>query len=223
MPQNVISQITLATLLFVVLGFLVWRNNLEHAGPQTGHAAETDQRFTGFVARQFGASGQLQWTLHGKTVQHDTGDRGYAMSAPELIVTDRQHAGPPWRLSAPIGTANEALTDIRLSGGVIGQRAAYNRQGPLRFRSETLDISPRTDTARSDDKSRFAELDDQGNPVWSSDATSFRLNYREQRLEQSQVQDSYRPAAIVQTPTHATRRPDDSPSSQDQTALGAQP
>ncbi|HUX81884.1 MAG TPA: LPS export ABC transporter periplasmic protein LptC [Halothiobacillus sp.] len=208
MPQNALSQTLLAVLLFVLLGFLLWRNTLTPGTGELKHEAETDQRFTGFVARQFGVMGNLQWTLNGTAVQHGTGDRGYDMQNPVITVEDRQQNTPPWQLSAPLGTANAALTEIRLTDGVTGQRAAYNRQGPLRFTTKTLLIEPKTQTAHSADNSRFAELGTDGNPVWHSNSIGFRLNYKDQRLDQFQVRDHYQPPATTNrhaTPTNQQR------------------
>ncbi|MDA3878134.1 MAG: LPS export ABC transporter periplasmic protein LptC [Halothiobacillus sp.] len=223
MPQNALSQTFLAVLLFVLLGFLLWRNTLNPSTGALKQVAETDQRFTGFVARQFGVNGDLQWTLNGTAVQHGTGDRGYDMQNPVITVEDRQQQTPPWQLSAPLGTADAALTEIRLSGGVTGQRAAYNQQGPLRFTTKTLLIEPKTQTAHSADNSQFAELGKGGNPIWHSESIGFRLNYKDQHLEQFKVRDHYQPPAITNTHAIPTKQQSDSSAPSASHRPGAQP
>lgn len=223
MPQNAFSQTLLATLLFVLLGFLLWRNGLNQESGPLKHAAETDQRFTEFVARQFSGTGNLQWALDGSTVQHDTGDRGYQISNPVLTVEDRQQKAPPWQLSAPLGRANEALTEIRFSGGVTGKRSAYNQQGSLHFSTQTLLVEPQAQTAHSAVLSRFSGQDSHEAPIWRSDSRGFLLNYRDQRLEQFQVRDRYLPPATTNKPANLTNRQSESAIPSVTHRTGAQP
>lgn len=200
MPQNIVSQIFLAVLLFVLLGLLLWRNSLNQINGPLKRAPATDQRFTGFMAQQFGHTGDLQWTLTGNAVQHNTGERGYTMQDPLLTVEDRQQKAPPWHLSAPLGTANEALTRIHLSGGVTGRRAANDRQGSLHFTTESLMAAPQDQTAQSVDPTQFSEQNGHQKTVWQSDSAGFLLNYQNQRLEQPHVHDRFLPRLVPNAP-----------------------
>lgn len=208
MPQNVLSQILIAAFLFAVLALLLWENTASQAPTAPGHVAEVDQRFTFFTAQQYNTTGARQWTLSGAGLQHYAGNRGYQMSQPKLLIDNRDASVPNWQLTAPEGTANEALTEIRFTGGVLGDRPAYRHQGTLQFRTEAMTIEPKTQTAHSTDASSFAELGPQSQPMWISQSTGFLLNYATERIDQRQVRDQFnRPSRDRASPPLSPSRP----------------
>lgn len=200
MPANTLGQFGIAALLFALLGGLLWKNFLSQSPTASLRPAEFDQRFTDFTAREFSVQGALVWTLSGRTLRHLTGDQGYRFSDPDFLLQARDAASPPWRLTAPQGSANEDLSQVLLEGGVKGSRAAFdsqathqqgNNQGELIFSTAALSIKPRLQEAMSHDPTHFAELNPGNRPLWTSDSADFHLNYTAQLFQQTQVRDHY--------------------------------
>lgn len=214
MPINALSQWGVAALLFAVLGGLIWKNFVAQPATQNLTLAAFDQRFTDFTARAFNPDGALAWTLTGSSLTHQTGDQGYQFHTPDFLLQARDADTPPWRLTAPTGTANETLSEVQLEGGVHGSRAAFDskakggRQGALVFTTEALTLKPSQQIALSQDPTHFAELDRHNQPLWTSDSTGFSLNYANNIFKQASVRDQYNRPQIErgsdQLPSHRT-------------------
>ena len=230
MSVNSLSQWGITALLFAVLGGLIWHNYAAQTPAAQAAPPPFDQRFTDFTARAFNPEGALSWTFTGASLRHLANDQGYAFVAPDFLLQARNPNTPPWRLTAPTGTANENLSTVLLQGGVHGQRAAAQTtaatesqkasksttQGELTFKTEALTIKPRQQVAQSTDSSQFAELDRKNQPLWISESTGFHLDYAQNIFKQTAVRDQYNRPAMVQNtaPSHRTNPP---------SAVGAQP
>jgi LPS export ABC transporter protein LptC len=197
MPINALSQWGITALLFAVLGGLIWKNFAAQAPTQTLPPAPFDQRFTDFTARAFNPTGALAWTLTGSTLTHLTYDQGYQIRTPDFLLQARDANTPPWRLTAPTGTGNETLSEVLLSGGVEGSRAAFESkakggmQGAIKFTTAALTLKPKQQIALSQDPAHFAELDRNNQPLWTSDSTGFSLDYATNIFRQASVRDQY--------------------------------
>ncbi|MGC8697842.1 MAG: LPS export ABC transporter periplasmic protein LptC [Halothiobacillus sp.] len=197
MPINALSQWGITALLFAVLGGLIWKNVSVQPPAQNLPPAPFDQRFTDFTARAFNPAGALAWTLTGSTLTHLTSDQGYQIRSPDFLMQARDADTPPWRLTAPTGTANEPLSEVLLEGGVEGSRAAFNSkakggmQGAIKFTTAALTLKPKQQMALSQDPTHFAELDRKNQPLWTSDSTGFSLNYAANLFKQDSVRDQY--------------------------------
>jgi lipopolysaccharide export system protein LptC len=215
MPINaLLSQWGITALLFAVLGGLIWKNFAAQPATQNAPPAPFDQRFTDFTARAFNPAGALAWTLTGSRLTHRTGDQGYQFRTPDFLLQARDADTPPWRLTAPTGTANETLSEVQLEGGVQGSRAAFNSetkggmQGALVFTTAALTLKPSQQIALSQDPTHFAELGRNNQPLWTSDSTGFNLDYATNIFKQVSVRDQYNRPKIErgsdQTPSNRT-------------------
>lgn len=201
MSQQHVGQFLIATVLFVLLGLLVWKNYLAPHQVATTTPAVFDQQFSDFTARQFNQKGELEWTVSGSRLNHLTEDKGYRFTQVECLLESKEKNTPPWRLSAPTGSADEGLSVVHLTGGVEGHRAPTAKQGALFFDTQAMMIRPRKQTAESNDPTHLAEISSNGHSRWTSDSSGFNLNYDTQVFEQSKVRDHYnRPAPTQKMP-----------------------
>jgi len=194
---NALSQWGITALLFAVLGGLIWKNFAAQPPAQNLPPAPFDQQFTEFTARAFNPAGALAWTLTGSRLTHQPDDQGYRIHTPDFLLEVRDADTPPWRLTAPTGTGNETLSEVRLEGGVEGSRAAFDSkakggmQGALVLTTAALTLKPSQQIALSQDPTHFAELDRKNQPVWTSDSNGFSLDYATNIFKQASVHDQY--------------------------------
>ncbi len=186
-----IGQFLIAAALFALLGLLVWKNYLAPKPEVATTPAAFDQQFTDFTARQFDQSGGLEWTVSGSRLNHLTGDKGYRFNQVDFLLAGKEKNTPPWRLSAPKGSADEHLDTVELAGGVEGHRAPSGHQGALVFGTQAMTIRPQEQKAFSHDQTHLAEMDTDDQPRWTSDSSTFNLNYDTQVFQQSRVHDHY--------------------------------
>lgn len=196
-----VGQFFIAVALFALLGLLIWKNYLAPKQEAAATPAIFDQQFTDFTARQFNQKGGLEWTVSGSQLNHLTKDKGYRFNQVECLLESKEKNAPPWRLSAPTGSADERLTTVELTGGVEGHRAPSGNQGALVFGTRTMTIQPQEQKAASNDPTHLAEMSTDGQPRWTSDSSAFNLNYDSQVFQQSKVRDHYnRPVSAKVTP-----------------------
>lgn len=177
----------LLTLLVAVLGWINLSQQTERLHPVT---SRIDQRFVDFNATDFTRQGQPAWQMQGKRLDHLRPARGYRMVDPTFRYHDPQHPGPAWQLRAPQGTADNDLTRIELSGGVVGHRPAFGTQGQLDLSTARLDIRPKKHQAETTADARFSETrNDQTR--WTSHSKGFALDYNQRKLQQFRVTDHY--------------------------------
>lgn len=199
-----VGQFFIAVVLFALLGLLVWKNYLAPKQEVATTPAAFDQQFTDFTARQFNQNGGLEWTVSGSQLNHLTEDKGYRFNQVECLLESKEENTPPWRLSAPTGSADERLTTVELTGGVEGHRAPSGAQGALVFGTRTMTIQPQEQKASSEDPTRIAEMNTDGQPRWTSNSSAFNLNYDTQVFQQSEVRDHYnRPIPPQETPDNS--------------------
>lgn len=199
-----IGQFFIAVGLFALLGLLVWKNYLAPRQEAATTPAVYDQQFTDFTARQFNQNGGLEWTVSGSQLDHLTKDKGYRFNRVECLLESKEENTPPWRLSAPTGSADERLTTVELTGGVEGHRAPSMNQGALVFGTQTMTIQPQEQKAASIDPTHLAEMNNKGQPRWTSDSSAFNLNYATQVFQQTKVRDHYnRPIPAQKTPDNS--------------------
>lgn len=199
-----IGQFFIAVGLFALLGLLVWKNYLAPRQEAATTPAVYDQQFTDFTARQFNQNGGLEWTVSGSQLDHLTKDKGYRFNQVECLLESKEENTPPWRLSAPTGSADERLTTVELTGGVEGHRAPSGNQGALVFGTQTMTIRPQEQKAASIDPTHLAEMNNKGQPRWTSDSSAFNLNYATQVFQQTKVRDHYnRPIPAQKTPDNS--------------------
>jgi lipopolysaccharide export system protein LptC len=192
-----VGQFFIAAALFALLGILVWKNYIAPKQEVASIPAAFDQRFSDFTARQFNRKGALDWTVSGSQLNHLTDDKGYRFNQVECLLESKENNAPPWRLSAPTGSADERLTSVELTGGVEGHRAASGNQGALVFGTRTMTIQPQEQKAASTDPTRLAEMNTDGQPRWTSNSSAFNLNYNNQVFQQSKVHDHFnRPVSV---------------------------
>lgn len=193
-----LGQPLIALALFALLGLLIWKNYLAPQQQTAVTPPAFDQQFTDFTARQFRQNGLLSWTVSGAELRHLTKKKGYQFSQVECLLESKDNNTPPWLLTAPSGGANDRLTVVKLTGGVQGHRAANGALGALVFGTQTMTILPQQQQASSAVSTHLAEMNRPGKAPqaktrWTSDSSSFNLNYDTQVFQQTDVRDHYNP------------------------------
>ncbi len=190
LPQST-RQVAGGLLLGALVAGLAWYNLRQQVVVERPTTAQVDQSFRGFTAVQYDAAGQSQWQLTGQALEHLRQHGGYRITQPEILFSDSKQPGPPWVLSAPKGVADNNLTQVVLSGGVNGKRAPWSDHGQLNLRTEQLTIAPKQRQAHSDVATVFSETRPSSDKdvVWRSRSNGFSLDYDQQILQQSRVDD----------------------------------
>lgn len=181
----------LSVVLFALLGFLMWKNYFAPQQEAATKPAAFDQQFTDFTARQFNKNGELAWNVHGSELNHLTEDKGYRFKQVACLLESKDKNAPPWRLSAPSGSADERLTTVELTGGVKGHRAPTVNQGALIMSTQSMTIKPQKQTVSSRDPTALSEINHKEQPRWTSDSDGFKLDYSTQVFQQLKVRDHY--------------------------------
>lgn len=204
-------QILAGALLAVLVAALAWINLHDRQAPSHQDTANVDQQFSDFTATQFGHDGTAQWQLTGTTLEHLRHQAGYRIQQPAFRFHDSKQPGPPWTLTAPSGTADNDLTQLLLTGGVVGKRAAWGDHGQLNLHTERLTIKPKRRKAMSHTRTVFSETRPHqgGLTVWRSQSDGFTLDYDSQILQQSRVEDRLEPRfdASYTPPPHTRTAP----------------
>jgi lipopolysaccharide export system protein LptC len=196
----------LLAVLLVTLGTLAWWLHRGGEGP-TEAAPERERRpdqvVERFTTTTMDATGAPQRRLQAQQLRHYSVDGASELDQP--VLTLYQPPDPPWVVRSETGRVPPGSDRIDLAGDVRIDRAAGPGGRPLRLRTETLQIEPDTEIARTDQPVRVTSGADwlsaeQGAQVWFGESLRVELYGRTRaRIEPTEDPPSD-PAPIEETP-----------------------
>lgn len=147
MNWRVVLGITLAVAALIT-SWSAWR---KPAGSPQGDVAETrsDYVLGDFEIISLDEQGKESITLQAPSLERSRADESMSVVQPVFLLPD--DAGLHWQLRAQTGWISAKGDEMRLRGGVEGDSPKSEGIPPTTFRTDTLDVFPRTSQARTHD------------------------------------------------------------------------
>lgn len=130
----------------VVSGWSAWRQRAK-PGAEAGEEARSD-----YVARDFeiitlDKQGQESMTLRAPQMERARADQTLSIVTPLFLLPDA--SGQHWQMRGDTGWVSADGDELRLRGNVAGDSPKVPSIPPTTFRTQSLDVFPRTNLART--------------------------------------------------------------------------
>ena len=169
----------------VATGWLAW-NRRDRGEPQATATERSDYVLRDFEMAMLGKDGTESVRLRAPELQRSREDESLAIDQPVFHVPGQDGA---WRLGADQGWINAEGDLARLSGNVAGD-SAEGHPVPTTFRTDTLELLPDQNLARTDGRATLTQ------PGIMQTGVGFEANLRTQRYKfLSQVKTRYEPSS----------------------------
>ena len=127
-------------------GWSAWRQRDVPEAPVAG-SARSDYLMRDFEMISLDANGKESVTLRAPEMQRDAGDQTFQIATPLFLLPDS--AGQHWEMRSKTAWVSPKGDEIRLQGEVDG-RSPEGAAVPTSFKTERLNVFPRTNLAVTD-------------------------------------------------------------------------
>lgn len=167
-------------------GWLAWNNRQQ--AQASSQVSSSDYVLYDFQIVALDKQGQESVTLRAPHLARNGNDQTLDIQTPLFLLPDG--AGAHWQLRAATGWVSAQGDEMQLRGGVEGDSPADGNIAPTTFRSDTLNVFPQRNFARTDDAVVMTR------PGITQQGVGFELDMatRQARLL-SQVRTRYEPSA----------------------------